>query len=350
MDNKQALCPVRSQGPLLAWAADRNLVIFNATERRFELNVDTSAEGHSDTIRSISISTDGSTIATAGEDKRVIVWSKTNEWQPVRIFMHTKKVMVVEILVDGSVVFADKFGDFFRLKSDNETHATPAAAESEDSDADETSTQTELLFGHLAAVSTALYSAEKQLLVSADRDEKIRLTKFPKVWNIESFLFGHKRYVSSLAWFGLDGLVSAGADGIIILWDISDSGSPRKIWSLGIGDGPVNSVTVNGDKVLVIRADEPNKLYTIVDGAIVDTCELPSAVQSVHALPDGRVASIDVNSHLVWLNGDRVPIAADVPGVPITLMKVVHHENFGTEKSDGVSSGNKRTKREEDNN
>ena len=269
------------------------------------------------------------------------------EWTPSRVFAHKKKVMAVEITASGSVIFADKFGDFFRLRDTSGIAAGSKAAGSDSED--DVDGETELLFGHLAAVSTAIYSPARDMLVSADRDEKIRLTRFPKVWNIESFLFGHKRYVSSLAWFGADGLVSAGADGMIVLWDIENSQSPRQVWSICVGDGPVNSMAVADDKVLIIKADEPNKLVTIVNGEIVDTCTLPCEVQSVHVLPNARVALIDKSSHLMWFNGDRVPIAADVPGVPITLMKVVHHENFDQRQNDRNNS-NKRAKREIDDN
>jgi WD40 repeat protein len=209
----------------------------------------------------------------------------------------------------NDVVFGDKFGDFFRLKN---------------------MTETEILFGHLAAVSSALMSNKRSLLVSADRDEKIRIAQFPKYWNISSFLFGHKRYISCLSFFNAHQteVVSAGADGLIVLWDISDPEAPKEMWSVQLPEGPINSIAVTGEgEVYVLRAYEPAILTRITDGRIANTIQLHVDAQTVFTGPKGRIGLVDTKSHIRFLDEESVRLSKDVDGVPISLMKFVHHEN-----------------------
>jgi hypothetical protein len=322
----QAYCPVKVFGNKIAWAAANHLVIYNIVDKSFELNVDaTSTGGHTDAIRGIAFSPDGSRIATVGEDKRVIFWASTNGnlWSVEYSFLHNKKLMTVDFLNEsGELIFGDKFGDIFKLNVGNE--------------------RAEILYGHLAAVTAGLWSRSRNLYVSADRDEKIRITEFPKYWNISSFLFGHKRYVSSLCFFDAaeTKLVSAGADGLIALWDLSQIADPKRVWFCQLGDGPINSVAVRDNEVFVVRTDEPDRIVRIRDGVVVNEEQLSEKAQTLLS-PAGRAMGfIDYNSHLRFMDGENLFIAENIPGVPVTLMKFVHHENL-----DGEEYGERKRKK-----
>ena len=310
---QQALCPIRSYGNRLAWAAGQFLVVYDLETKSFEFDGSaTPVEGgHSDAIRGIAFSQDGSVIASAGEDKRIVFWSQTGgSWKPVGSYLHAKKIMTIEFESEFSVIFGDKFGDFFRLKN---------------------MTDSEILFGHLAAVSCSVMSQKRSLLVSADRDEKIRITQFPKVWNIASFLFGHKRYISCLAFFNQEEtrVVSAGADGLVILWDISDPNAPSQVWTATVPEGPVNSVSVRPDgEVLILRSDEPSVAITVRDGQVTGKIDLGTQSQTLFNTQNGSLGFVDDNSHIGFVDGSSVHISRDVAGVPISLMKFVHHENL----------------------
>lgn len=343
----QPLCPIASTGSIVAWAAAEHLILYNLESKTFELSLNET--GHTDAIRSISIS--GNQIVTAGEDKKVIIWNRTfdGKWEISGQFAHQKKVMVALFDSENRIIFADKFGDIFRLRNEALRATTPDLKTPEDDEEEEKteSESTERLFGHLAAVSSALFSSKQGLLITADRDEKIRISQYPKSWIVDSFLFGHRRYVSALSFFGTDEskLVSAGADGMIMLWDISNSSDPKLIWALSVGEGPVNSIAVNGNKVLVVRTDDSDKIVVVVNGVLVETIACGTALQSVHALADGSIVAVDSNSHFVRVGGERIQLPRDVPGVPIFLMKVVHHENF-----DAAEQGDQRNRKKRKNN
>ena len=330
MKESQYLCPVKVyKNQYIAWAAATQLVVFNIESSLLELDVD--CDGHSDAIRSIAFHPDGSMVVTAGEDKKVFLWRRTDtfRWEIACTFLHAKKIMSVEFLNDSEIIFGDKFGDFFKISLQSNQFG-----------------ESELMFGHLAAVSAAIYSRSRSLLVSADRDEKIRLTQFPKYWNIGSFLFGHRRYVSALSFTDPDEhtLVSAGADGVVALWDIANTNDPKQVWSLQLEEGSINAMAVTADgEVLAIRTEDPSKILRIRNGVVHGQYDVAREAQAVVALANGAVAVVDDMSHLCFIEGQTVKISKDVAGLPVSLMKFVHHENL-----DGNEYGERKRQKNRD--
>lgn len=106
---------------------------------------------------------------------------------------------------------------------------------------EETQKGQRLLLGHTASMLTGVALVDdhgnnntnndngaagcKDLLLTADRDEKIRISRFPESYVIEGYLLGHTEYISALATAkteeGLALAVSCGGDMTIRLWDIS---------------------------------------------------------------------------------------------------------------------------------
>jgi hypothetical protein len=75
--------------------------------------------------------------------------------------------------------------------------------------------------GHTASVLTDL-AVTGDCIVSADRDEKIRVTKFPSMSTIQSYCLGHTSVVTSVAPVVVNGrslLLSTSWDHRLILWD-----------------------------------------------------------------------------------------------------------------------------------
>lgn len=61
-------------------------------------------------------------------------------------------------------------------------------------------------------------------MITSDRDEKIRSSRFPNSYNIDTYLLGHKEFVIQIGLIDdSDRLVSASGDSRIILWSLSKS-------------------------------------------------------------------------------------------------------------------------------
>jgi len=76
-----------------------------------------------------------------------------------------------------------------------------------------------LLLGHTASMLTGL-CVVGNLLLTADRDEKIRINAFPRTYTIEGFLLGHDAYITSVV-ATQGGLVcTASGDKSIRVWNL----------------------------------------------------------------------------------------------------------------------------------
>jgi tRNA (guanine-N(7)-)-methyltransferase subunit TRM82 len=82
---------------------------------------------------------------------------------------------------------------------------------------------TRLLLGHTASMLTGVHVFKDRLL-TGDRDEKIRVSRFPESYEIDGYLLGHEAYVTSLA-VALQGpnagmVASCGGDSTIRMWNL----------------------------------------------------------------------------------------------------------------------------------
>jgi tRNA (guanine-N(7)-)-methyltransferase subunit TRM82 len=50
-----------------------------------------------------------------------------------------------------------------------------------------------LVLGHTSSLTTMLLTPDDQFLITADRDEHIRVSHYPKGYNIERFCMGHTK-------------------------------------------------------------------------------------------------------------------------------------------------------------
>ncbi|RIB00637.1 hypothetical protein C2G38_1902023, partial [Gigaspora rosea] len=78
-----------------------------------------------------------------------------------------------------------------------------------------------LLLGHVSMVTDMVLTPNNKFVITADRDEHIRVSQFPKGYNIKSYCFGHTQFLSKLHILPWDSdlLLSAGGDDFIALWD-----------------------------------------------------------------------------------------------------------------------------------
>lgn len=73
----------------------------------------------------------------------------------------------------------------------------------------------------MTAVQKA-YDKDKSVILTSDKDHKIRVSTYPKYYNIENFCLGHTEFISKLSLATLNGqsvAVSGSGDGFIRVWD-----------------------------------------------------------------------------------------------------------------------------------
>ena len=146
----------------------------------------------------VAISGDGATVATASDTKRLRCWhgdglSETEA--PRRV-----SGLCIAPLGAGQVLLACCAGELY---------AFPLPALDK---------PPRRLLAHTSSVLTGI-SYANGLVATADRNEKVRISQFPRCEEIESFCLGHTDFVSDVQFLSGTRLVSCGGDGYLRVWD-----------------------------------------------------------------------------------------------------------------------------------
>jgi WD40 repeat protein len=118
-----------------------------------------------------------------------------------------------------------------------------------------------LLLGHTASMLTGLCMSNN-LLLTADRDEKIRISSFPRTFVIEGVLLGHEAYVTAVDAAAADGLVvTCGGDSTIRMWNLE---TQSQIFELSFQEDDElipTDLSFNSDgSLLAVIFDQSNRL------------------------------------------------------------------------------------------
>ncbi|KAJ1817610.1 hypothetical protein LPJ60_004754 [Coemansia sp. RSA 2675] len=157
-------------------------------------------------IRAAAFSRDGTQFATCTVDKGVYIY-ETENWTTVRSLYSEKRCNDLAFDPSGELlVTADKFGDA------NWVGTSPGASE-----------KSEVLLGHVSNLCAIGFSFNKaHYLLTCDRDEKLRVSKYPNGYNIQSFGLGHTEFLTTVACapFALDYAVTGSGDDTMRLWNM----------------------------------------------------------------------------------------------------------------------------------
>ncbi|KAH9820814.1 WD40-repeat-containing domain protein [Melampsora americana] len=196
-----------------------------------------------------------SLLFSTGEDKVLNTW-ELPELKLLQSRELSKRATALLISPNGkNIVIGDKSGDIYNLPmegsenlvfaSDPDEEVKEITPEKTPKDQPTKPTITLAPIGGHVSILTSLTFIPIQpipLLVSADRDEHIRLSRYPHAWSIESFLLGHQRFVGALLWVpdnsGKTGvLLSGGGDDDIYVWDVKEAKLKQKISVKGLSAG-----------------------------------------------------------------------------------------------------------------
>ncbi|KAJ3507396.1 hypothetical protein NLJ89_g6329 [Agrocybe chaxingu] len=175
-------------------------------------------------IRCAAVDREFEYLLTSGEDKILKVW----EVDGLRLLSGRelpKKPTAVAFTADAqTILVSDKFGDVFSYPFTYAYVPTPAAKQKQGRDAlasHENPSGGQLVLGHASPLNAFILTQDEKYIVTADRDEHIRVSWYPKGYNIERYCLGHLKFVTAIHIPTSDptSLVSGGGDTVIKIWD-----------------------------------------------------------------------------------------------------------------------------------
>ncbi|XP_011874905.1 PREDICTED: tRNA (guanine-N(7)-)-methyltransferase non-catalytic subunit WDR4 [Vollenhovia emeryi] len=171
------------------------------SERKIDVHNNVDIEAYH-MITSLTFSDDGKYFAVCTNRKQLCLY----ETKGLGLLSNRTLVRAasrVRFSPDNDIVIADKAGDAYLFSTSRPTEAGT------------------LILGHLSMLLDVLVTQDARYVLTTDRDEKIRVSRFPNCYNIVSYCLGHAEFVTNISELPhkKSVLVSCGGDGVFKLWD-----------------------------------------------------------------------------------------------------------------------------------
>jgi tRNA A-37 threonylcarbamoyl transferase component Bud32 len=228
-------------------------------------------EGHKRWVRSVTFSPDGTLLASGSDDNSVQLW-KVEDGIPLQTLNdHEKPVFTVAFSPDGSLLASGGFDKKIHLwRVENRALFLT-------------------LTGHTGGIRTVAFSPDGTLLASGSDDKTIRLWRLKDESPLLDFK-GHSMWIRSVT-FSPDGslLASGSDDNTVRIWNVEDG---KLLHTLTEHQKPIFSVAFSMDGSILASGSFDNRilLWHVKDGNLHDTLEGHSEdVTTVAFSPDGSI-------------------------------------------------------------
>lgn len=238
--------------------------------------------GHSDSVWSVTLSSDGKTLVSGSEDRTIKIWNLDTRQLIRTLYGHSDTVRSVALSSDGQLI-ASGSGDN-TIKLWNLT----------------TGEQLQTLYGHSGTVWSVAISPDGKRLVSGSEDNTV------KVWDLPTgkllyTLKDHSSPVFSVA-ISPNGqtFASASGDQTIKIWDL---GTGKLIRTLDGHGGAVRAVVFSSDgqKLASSSWDKTIKVWNLQGQVIRKFRGHSDRTISVAFTSDGQIVSASVDKTLkIW--------------------------------------------------
>lgn len=154
------------------------------------------------TLMSVNFSSDGEYLSVCTNRKQLCLYRR-NELEIISNRCLVRAASKVCFTKSNDIVVADKSGDAYLFSTSKPME------------------NGKLLLGHLSMLLDILVTLDEKYIITADRDEKIRVSKYPNCYNISAYCLGHKKYVNNIVELPHEReiLISCGGDGQFIFWN-----------------------------------------------------------------------------------------------------------------------------------
>lgn len=156
-----------------------------------------------DYIADIAISSDDKYLASITSSSKQLTICSLPLTGKVKTFIFPRSASKIRFTSNNSqILVADKSGDVLLYDVSSEESG-------------------EKLLGHFSLLLDVLQSKDERHIITCDRDEKIRVSRFPNTYNIETYCLGHKEFVNHIEFLPHNEkyLTSSSGDGTVKCWN-----------------------------------------------------------------------------------------------------------------------------------
>lgn len=194
----------------------------------------TNASPSNSLIRLLAISRDGKHAVTLSDDKLLIVFDLSGPTPTIKSTRTvTKRGSHLSFSPSGGIILSDRVGDVYEYPLEpRPVDPTREAINSVKLAADPSlNPDADLLLGHVSVVTHHLITPDGKSIITADRDEHIRISRYPHSYVIRDHLFGSEGFVSAIhiPHSSPTTLLSAGGEEYLRLWNLETQKLERKI-------------------------------------------------------------------------------------------------------------------------
>ena len=171
-------------------------------------------------IRQLAISPDKAHLASAFDDKILRVYT-LDPFELVSSRQTAKKCSSLSWTSNEEILVSDKVGDTYRypleprpVPETKRTLTETTTDPSKNPDAD-------LVLGHVSTITAHVLTQDGKRIITSDRDEHIRVSRYPDAYVIDKYLFGSNGFVSAIhiPTGRPELLLSAGGENNLRIWN-----------------------------------------------------------------------------------------------------------------------------------
>ncbi|KAI2660440.1 tRNA (guanine-N(7)-)-methyltransferase non-catalytic subunit wdr4 [Labeo rohita] len=188
----------------------------------------------SDRILAFAVSASGKHVALTDDHKRLVLFCTEPSWQCISTRWVVRRCTSLAFTqAEDEVFVADKSGDVYSFS------------------VLEPQKPGELKLGHLSMLLDVILSPDDKYIITADRDEKIRVSLRRSPYNIQAFCLGHREFVSALLVPAghPDWLLSGSGDGTMKVWQYETG---RRLHSVDLRQFTVDSENTDTEKLFMV--------------------------------------------------------------------------------------------------
>ncbi len=227
-------------------------------------------EGHYGSVCAVVVTRDGRCAISASEDRMLRVWDLESNDLAYTVWGDWPGLTAVTVLqVERVAIFA---AEDLRLRV--------LALDTQE-------VRPRILWGHSGAVSALAVTSDDTQLISASRDNTLRLWNL-KTGHTQRILRGHSGMIRDVVLFSAGcRAISASEDQTLRVWDLE---AGKVIRTIQGHSGAVNSVAVAPEhkRVVSASADKTLRVWDLEKGETTPTYAHSGAVTSVAVTPDGQ--------------------------------------------------------------